>query len=151
MSEALVRTFLKFIHVMILWIIVYFMSRAYEAHYTQNVLIHDKENSNLYTFTLSAVIVDAAIYLVLIGTILGFLYITFKTDSNSYIIDKTFLYSFVTSYILFAVLLIVIGTAYAAIITNKHRFHFKTDGLRGIRALSTLVFFTGVVLIALTI
>lgn len=154
-----IELFLRFVHAMILWVVIYFVAKSYQQQYLETSVIKEETPPRLWTFPITVIVADAALYLVIVGMMLYVL----KTIHGApgappngsadggggvFAIDDAFLKGFVLHYALFAALFIVIGMLYIRVIKHKQTFHYVYDGMRGIRSLSVLLFLTAVALLA---
>lgn len=141
----------RFIRVMVLWIVVFFVDRAYQEAYVQSVLVegggdgeagdagHDDGPAppRLWTLPLAAFAIEAGI-LLLFSSVLFMLNARFKQSGNAFVVDGTLMRRLASDYAVTTAVMLLLGTAFAAVSQDGRLFRYREDGLRGIRAFSTL-------------
>jgi hypothetical protein len=147
-KSARLEVVLRFVHVLILWIVIYFTSKAHQQEYTETTIIGEKTPPRLWTFPFTVIIADAALYLLIVGVTL-YMASTLHpvvASKGAFIIDKAFMHHFMSHYVIFATAFIFLGVWYTRAIKQSQNFHYVYDGLRGIRALAVLLFLSAVCL-----
>lgn len=170
----------RFVRAMVLWIVVFFVDRAYQESYVQRVLIDSapapgpgeladapapvptavapqspktspgkvadappdtlpagRPPPKLWTLP-AAVLALEAMIMGLLSTVLLMLYARFKSDDNAFVIDRAFLRRVAADYAKTSLLILLLGTAFAKVAQDDRLFRYRDDGIRGIRAFSTM-------------
>lgn len=137
----------RVVRVMLLWIALYFVDRAYQSAYVQRVLVDGKEPScNLWTLVLAALAIEASVLLLLLG--LAFLLkVRFKSADNTFVVDGALLGSLAADYALSTSIVAAVGAGLGVAVQDVRNFRFRDDGLRGIRALSSMLLLVAAVTI----
>lgn len=134
---------------MVLWVILYFVERAYQAMYIENVMSKDGNHEmrvmelkpRLWSMILVVLAIEAVFMLVVL-LILAAISKRFKTPNNTFVIDGAFLKRLTVQYLSTLALLIPLGTSFGYVMQSCKDLRYRDDGLRGIRALSVLLLIT---------
>ena len=73
--------------------------------------------------------------------ILFLLKFLFKTEDNSFVIDKYLFNKYLIDYILSLFILCLIGVVVSMVIMQKKYFKYKYEGLRAVRAFELMMFY----------
>jgi hypothetical protein len=133
--------------VMVLWVVLYFVDKSYQARYVQRTLVEGGDPPRLWTMVLTALAIEAIVML-LVGCVLLLVSRIYKTDANSFVIDGKLLGRLAVSYAVSTLAIAVIGFAYGSVMQDPSRLRYKQDGLRAIRSLSVIILLSSAVIIA---
>jgi hypothetical protein len=138
----------KVVRIMLLWIALYFVDRAYQSAYVQRVLVDGKDpRCDLWTLVLAALAIEA----VVLGLLLGLLMLVkarFKSDDNTFVLDGALMRRLLVGYASSTAVVATLGAALGVAVQDARNFRYKEDGLRGIRALSVMLLLVSTVTIA---
>ncbi|OYV74674.1 MAG: hypothetical protein B7Z66_15670 [Chromatiales bacterium 21-64-14] len=141
----------RFVRAMVLWIVLYFVDRAYQESYVQRVLVDGGGDGDgdggggqqgqppprLWTLPLMALSLEVAI-LAMLSAVLFMLNARFKSPSNAFVIDGKLLRRLLLDYAATTAVILLLGSAFASVAQDDTLFRYREDGLRGIRAYSTM-------------
>lgn len=129
---------LKFSRVATLLLSMYAAQHVFLERYIHDVYAAENPPPNLFNIMLFALSIDACLQLVLI-TIIVIASVMNKTPKNSFVFDDVFLTMLLKEYILSTVLMIVLGSIIAWIMSKKRYFAYRTDGIRVIKAYNAIL------------
>ncbi len=150
-SEPLVATALygiKLIRFFALWIALYTVDKVWRDMYVQSVVERAPRPPSMRWMMAAAL----AIELILLGVLLvslALLSAALGTNGSRFILDSCFLRLVLVDYLLTSALLLVLGVAFASVAQDARLFRFGDDGLRGVRATTTLLWMTSASVLAL--
>lgn len=147
-TTVAVSTVFKLVRIMILWIALYFVDRAYQAAFLNRVMIEDRPPPPLWSVMAAALAIEAAFALMVIGG-LALLRARFKRPDNTFVLDGPVISALLADYLASTVVLLALGTALGAVAQSRRHLRYKEDGMRGIRALCAALLLVSVVVIAL--
>ena len=148
----------RFVRAMVLWIVIFFVDRAYQESYVQRVLVDSSPPPapgdpleaeeggggidgmpppKLWTLPAAALALEAGVVL-LLSSLLFMLNARFKQPQNAFVVDQSLLRRLAADYAATTAVILLLGTAFAAVAQDERLFRYREDGLRGIRAYSTL-------------
>ena len=143
-SHAIVTAF-KVIRVMLLWVALYFVDRAYQGAYVQRVLVEGLEpRCDLWTLVFAALAIEAVVLALLFG-LLVLLKDRFKSSENTFVVDAPLLRRLATGYATSTAVIAALGALLGVVVQDARHFRYREDGLRGIRALSLMVLLLGAI------
>lgn len=148
-----ISIFVKVVRVLFLWIIFYFVDRAYQAMYVENVLGKDVDaiaamdlRPRLWTM-MPLVLAIEAVVLVAVLLILLALKKKFDEPGNTFVIDASLIRRIVKEYLLSVLVIMPIGIAFGYVMQHCKELRYRDDGLRGIRAQAILLFIMSAIVI----
>ena len=146
----------RVVRLMVLWIVVFFVDRAYQESYVQRVLVDDGPASagdgggglqdrdaggspppRLWTLPAAALAIEAGVVL-LMSSVLFLLNARFKAPNNAFVVDAPLFRRLAADYAATTAVIAAVGTAAAAVAQDARLFRYRDDGLRGIRAFCTM-------------
>ncbi len=138
-SQFFILYIIKCIRILFTYIALFLATRIFSPIYEDIVYDQKKLPPPLWQYLLIFLGFDAGFnaFLVVLLFLLQFL---FKTDDNSFVIDKYLFYKYLTDYVISMVLLLAIGFMISKVITDKKYFKYKYEGLRAIRAYENMIF-----------
>ena len=138
----------KIFRIMVLWIALYFVDRAYQANYLNRTMVENKDPPSLLPLTAAALAIEAVFALIYIGFI-SILSGRFKKDNNTFAIDGPLISALWASYLQSTLVILALGTALGAVAQSRSNLRYGEDGMRGIRALCTAILLIAVVIIVI--
>jgi hypothetical protein len=155
-TTALVMSIsVRVIRVMILWIVLFFVDRAYQAMYIEQVMskpIGIKPASTLtpYLWTMMPLVL-AIESVMLIIIVLGLLALKtkFHNTNNTFVIDAPLIRRLIREYIASVAVLAPLGALIGHAMQNCRDMRYRDDGLRGIRALAVILLIISTIIISM--
>lgn len=131
-----------------LWFVAYLMEKVYLARYLTRVFIEDARPAGLFSL---AFVILALEFMLFCGVMLAmYLFASkFKGETNAFVIDGEIIRALWIDYALSTAVLLVVGAALATVVQNCALFHYRHEGMRGIRAYSELFVQIAIVVILL--
>ena len=153
-STLAISVFVRLLRVMLLWVILYFVDRAYQAIYIEHVMSRDGNmgesvmqlKPRLWSMILVVFMIEA-VFLLVVWLILSAFKKRFKLPGNTFVIDDALLKRLVVQYLSTLVLLVPIGMLFGYAMQSCKELRYRDDGLRGIRALAVLLLITCVIVV----
>lgn len=125
-----------------LWITLYVLDKVYQEKYVERVYASHKSAPNLRTMPLYAAALQCLFFLICFVIVL-LLERRFKKPGNTYVIDDVLLMQIMCDFVITLIVFTAGGYALAYIISDCSILRYNHDGLRGIRALSRLLYYYG--------
>jgi hypothetical protein len=156
-AATFVSVFLRIVRIMLLWVILYFVDRAYQAVYIENVFSKPVDATAdvpaaalrpaLWTM-MPAVLLIELVLLTLVFLILLALKKRFHTPKNdTFILDDALMARLLREYLVSTVVMLPIGMLVGHAMQSCKELRYRDDGLRGIRALAVLLLLVAVVVV----
>ena len=139
----------KIVRIMVLWIALYFVDRAYQSYYMTRTMVEDKDPPSLLPLTAAALAIESVFALVFIGFI-SLLSGRFKKDNNTFALDGPLLSSLWATYLQSTLAILALGTLLGAVAQSRANLRYGEDGMRGIRALCTAILLVAIVIILIS-
>ena len=134
----------RLVRIMVLWIALYFVDRAFQESYVQRVLVEDRRKPpRLWTIAAAALAIEGVV-LLLLSAILFLLHSRFKTAENAFVIDGPLLRRLGADYAVTTGIILSLGTAMGVVSADPKNFRYRDDGMRGIRAMCTMLLLVAV-------
>ena len=129
----------KFYRLMSMWVVIYVMEKIYLQRYLQKVYIEDTTPPNLWHFVLMCSLVESVIF----GAAMLVMFMLSQKygGGTGFVIDKVLIYSIGVDYIFTTWIFVVAGLGISSVIQNCKLLRYSHDGMRGIRAYATIVFY----------
>jgi len=142
-SQFFVLYLIKGLRILFTYIALFLATRVFSPIYEEIVYDQKKLPPALWKYLFIFLGFDAAfnVFLIVVLFLLQFL---FKTDDNSFIIDKYLFYKYLTDYAFSMVVLMVMGALVAKVMMDKKYFKYKYEGLRAIRAFESVLFYIAI-------
>jgi hypothetical protein len=137
----------KLVRVTAMWICLYVADKIWQESYVSTVLIDGAPPPSLSGIVFAAVAMEG-LFMLLVVTVLLLLQAKNKRPDNAYAIDGGLLRLLAVDYALSTVVLLSAGALFARVAQDRSTFRYGQDGLRGIRATSTLLLCTTLVVFA---
>jgi hypothetical protein len=151
----------KVLRVLVLWVALYVVDKAYQDAYVQRVLVGadppqdpqarpkgTQAPPNLAWAVPLALLGEGAFCLLLL-VVLSLLKARYKHPANTYVIDGDMLALLVADYAATTSALLVLGPLLAVVVQSRRLFRYRDDGLRGIRAYCGLMLVVSALVLAL--
>lgn len=150
-----ISIFVRAVRIMLLWTILYFVDRAFQAMYIEEVMTKDG-NEDVSVMDLkprlwSMIIVTLAVEAVLLlALFLVFLAIKkrFKRPGNTFVIDDALIRGLVRQYLSTIALVAPLGILLGYAMQSCKELRYRDDGLRGIRALAVMLLVVSGIIVA---
>jgi len=144
-SQFVVLYIIKALRILFTYIALFLATRVFSPIYEDVVYDQKKSPPPLWHYLIIFIGFDISfnVFLIVVLFLLQFL---FKTDDNSFMIDKFLFYRYLGDYVLGMVVLLVIGILISKILVDKKYFKYKYEGLRAIRAFENVMFNTAIVI-----
>ena len=142
--------FIKLARAMVLWISLYVVEKVFQDAYVQRAM-GGRDGGlppSLATMIMYAVAIEGTVMLLVVA-VLVLLMARYKNPGTSFVIDRQFMFLLAIDYALTTVIMVGLGVLLANQVQDGRLFRYRDDGLRGIRALSNLLLYVSVVVIAL--
>lgn len=117
---------------------LYLAERLFSEMYMKKVYGNGSNPPDLLAYIGITLALNVAFILFLVVILLLIMYI-FKSPSNTFVIDSRLIKKFLIDYMITTVIAGIIGVICGSIIQKKRYFRYKTEGLRGVRALNELM------------
>ncbi len=122
--------------------------KLFSEMYMKAVYANGEDPPNILIFIGIFIGLNLAFVLFLL-TILVLLMFVFKGDGDDFIINGYLIKNFLKDYSISTIFLLVFAIIIGMTIQNKRYFRYKTEGLRGIRALREIVMYLAIVIFAI--
>jgi hypothetical protein len=144
-SQFVVLYIIKALRILFTYIALFLATRVFSPIYEDVVYDQKKSPPPLWHYLIIFIGFDISfnVFLIVVLFLLQFL---FKTDDNSFMIDKFLFYRYIGDYVLSMIVLIIIGVLISKVLVDKKYFKYKYEGLRAIRAFENLMFNTSIVI-----
>ncbi len=144
-SQFFVLYVIKVLRVLFTYIALFLTTRVFAPIYEDIVYEQKKVPPGLWRYMLIFLIFDVSfnVFLVVVLFLLKFL---FKTDDNTFIVDKYLFKKYLLDYAVSMVVLVVVGMLISNVMMNKKYFKYKYEGLRAIRAFESMLFYVAMVI-----
>ena len=137
---------------MVLWICLYVVEKVYQDEFVHKVLAGDGDARPPSLSLVIAYAVGAeAVAMLLLVAVLALLMAKYKTRDSTFVIDNRFMVLLFVDYALTTSTMVTLGVAVAKQVQDGRLFRYRDDGLRGIRALCTLLLQLSAVVLALPV
>jgi len=152
-----ISIFVRVLRVMLLWIVLFFVDRAYQAVYVEDVLSKPFDvtavlpasslSPRLWTMMPIVLGIESVLLLMLALGLLA-LKTRFKSSDNSFAIDAPLIRRLLREYLASVAVLAPLGALVGHTMQSCKEMRYRDDGLRGIRALAVLLLIMSVIIIA---
>jgi hypothetical protein len=156
-TALMISIFVRVLRVMILWIILFFVDRAYQAIYVEEVLSQPIDvtaptpatslSPRLWTMMPLVLGIESVVLLIVVLGLLA-LKTRFKRVNNTFVIDAPLLRRLLREYLASVAVLAPLGALVGHTMQSCKEMRYRDDGLRGIRALAVLLLIMSIVIIA---
>jgi hypothetical protein len=143
-----VLTMFKTVRIMVLWIALYFVDRAYQSAYLSRVMVRDEQPPSLLTVAAAALAIEAVFALIFIGFV-SVLSGRFKNNHNTFALDGPLISALWAQYLQSTIVILALGTLLGRVAQSRKNLRYGEDGMRGIRALCTAIMLVSVVVIVI--
>jgi hypothetical protein len=130
----------KIIRLMVIWIALFFVDRAWQSSYLDDVVVKKREPYPLWPVMAAALGVEACVYAILFG-LLAVLSARFKRPGNTFVVDGFMMKRLAADYFRTTVPILILGSALGAITQRSKYLRYDEDGMRAIRAHCTSLLF----------
>ena len=139
----------RFVRVMLLWISFHFVDKAYQESYLLRSS-SGRQLPRLWTLPLAALGFEAAAVALLLGALwlLGSVY---KRPFNTFVIDRQLLVRLLRQYVESSAVILALGCSFGYVLQHSRTLRYREDGVRAVRALSLLAFYTSAMALLLPI
>lgn len=139
-SQFFVLYIIKGIRILFTYIALFLTTRVFSPIYEEVVYDQKKSPPGLWKYLFIFLGFDIAFnsFLVVVLFLLQFL---FKTDNNSFLVDKYLFNKYLVDYAVSMVVVLVIGALISKVMMDKKYFKYKYEGLRAIRAYESMLFY----------
>jgi ABC-type multidrug transport system permease subunit len=144
-SQFMVLYVIKLLSYLFLVLSFYLAEKLFSEMYMKAVYAESKDPPNILNFLAITLIIHAGFNLFMIVVLLLLMFL-FKTSSNMFVINGYLLKSFLIDYIASIALVSLLAVIIGLIIQKKRYFRYKTEGLRGIRALREILTYLAIVI-----
>jgi hypothetical protein len=138
---------IKVYRLMVFWIILYAMDKVYQTKYVEDVYVAHAKAPSIIFMPMYMVAVESFFFLLMFCVLLT-LEKHFRNRGNTYVVDDTLLAQVMVDYVLTTLSILPSCVAVAVVVTTTPALRFGHDGLRGIRASTTIMLLTITVLLA---
>lgn len=139
----------KFQRVMAVWIALYLVDKVYQERYVTRVFVREEAAPSLVPLMLTALLVEGVITGIALAVAVA-LFVIHKRKDNTFIFDAHMLTALAVDYLASSLLLGGLGALLGAAVQDGRLFRYKRDdGLRGIRALCTLLLYVSAVVLSI--
>lgn len=151
-----VSVFVRIVRIMVLWIILYFVDRAFQAVYIESVMSKEggdadtpvtQLNPRLWSMMLVVLAVEAVVFFALY-LVLAALKKRFKAPNNAFVIDDALMRRILMQYLSTVAFLAPLGIMIGYTMQSCAELRYRDDGLRGIRALAVLLLILCIIVVA---
>lgn len=139
---------IKLLRSMTLWISLFVVEKVFQDAYMQAVYVNNTKPPDLTSIMVYAIMLDA-VFVFLILTVVVLLRSRFETPNSGFIIDGRFMAIALFDYFATTSLLVALGSLLGNAVQNKRLFRYSHDGMRGIRALCTMLLYMSFIVMAL--
>jgi len=157
-TTLMISIFVRVMRVMLLWIILFFVDRAYQAIYVEDVLSKPIDvtaplpasslSPRLWTMMPLVLGIESVMLLIVVLGLLA-LKTRFKSTTNTFVIDTPLMRRLLTEYLASVAILAPLGALVGHTMQSCKEMRYRDDGLRGIRALAVLLLIMSVIIIAM--
>lgn len=147
-SEFLVLYVLKIVHYSLMLLSFYLAEKIFNEMYMKAVYGKGGDPPDILTYVGIFLGLDLAMMLFMMAVLVMVMYL-FKSPGNTFIINGRLLKSFMVDYVISIVLIMLIGIIVGMTIQKKRYFRYKTEGLRGIRALKEMMMSISAIIIVM--
>lgn len=146
-SQFYVLYIIKTIRILFTYIALFLTTRVFTPIYEEIVYDQKKPPPALWQYLLIFLGFDIAfnVFLVVVLFLLQFL---FKTDNNSFVVDKYLFNKYLVDYMISMTVVIILGILISKVMTDKKYFMYKYNGARSIRSLESIMFYVALVIYA---
>jgi hypothetical protein len=129
----------KLVRVMLLWIVVHFVDKAYQQSYIIRSAT-DQPLPMLWTLAGAALAAEAAALLLLFA-MLWMLKGVYKRRINTFVVDAPFLARLARHYAATTALLLALGSCFGHRLQHSSTLRYREDGVRAVRTTSLMFFY----------
>jgi len=137
-SKFIALYVLKVVHYLIFLGSLFLTEKIFTEMYMRKVYAENKDPPNILIMVGILLAIDAGFVLFLI-TILYLLKYIFESPANDFIISNELIGSFLGDFVIYIIFVGVLAIIVGSVIQNKRYFKYKTEGVRGIRALNEVI------------
>jgi len=144
-KQFIVLYVIKALRIFFTYIALFLTTRVFTPIYEELVYDKKKPAPKLWKYLLIFTGFDISfnVFLIILLFLLQFL---FKTDDNTFVVDKYLMNKYLIDYSISLVLIIFIGLMISSVVMDKKYFQFKYQGSRAIRAFESMMFYTAIVI-----
>jgi len=121
---------------------LYLAEKLFSEMYMKNVYGNGSNPPDLLIYIGITLALNLAFVIFLLVVLFLVMYI-FQNPNNNFIVDMQLISKFLIDYIITTVIVGLVGVICGSIIQKKRYFRYKTEGLRGVRALNELMLSLG--------
>lgn len=147
-SEFITLYILKIIHYCFILLVMFLTEKIFSEMYMKAVYGKGGDPPDILTFIGIFLGLDVAMVLFMLTVLVMIMYL-FKNTSNTFVINPHLLKNFIIDYIMSIVIITLFGIIVGMTIQKKRYFRYKTEGLRGIRALKEIVMSLAAIIIVI--
>lgn len=137
---------IKSVRFLAYWIIWFIVDKVLQDAYVQNVYIQYLPAPNIKYVGIVAVAAESVVFLALFVCTIC-LKFRYDTEDNAFIVTNRFVQQLFVDFVMTAVLISMVSYAVARVTMDEQLLRYDIDGLRGIRATTTIIMvLTGVIL-----
>ena len=142
-AQFTVLYLIKGLRILFTYIALFLSTRVFSPIYEEKVYDQKANPPGLWQYMFIFLGFDIAFncFLVVVLFLLQFL---FKTEDNSFIVDKYMFFKYLIDYAVSMIIMFLIGILVSKVITDKKYFKYKYEGLRAIRAFESIMFFNAI-------
>lgn len=147
-SLVLVIHALKVVRIMVVWTAIYIAEKILMDAFVSRSLLRDREPPDLRGMVFLVLAADGfAVALTLFFlTGLGYVY---RRRADTFVIDGMFLRAYTLDYVMTSITFGLLGFMLAHIVQRSPGLRYNEDGMRGIRAMATIMLTVGSVILSL--
>lgn len=131
-----------------MWIVIYIVEKVYLERYLERVYVEDSSPPNLWPFILTCIAVESIAFFSVLAVFVMLMY-KYGSSGLPFVIDGTLIQGIVMDYVATTWIVAMAAMLIANTMQNCQLLRYSHDGLRGIRAFATIVFY--IFIIVLTI
>lgn len=136
----------KLIRVIFVWAALHFAEHVFQLWYAKRTYGENADPPNPVSMIGLFVLIDMTMNLTLLA-VLYLLDVMFSTSTGNFPINDGFLKAYAVDYVCTTVAVFVLGAVVAQVVKTKKYFRYRYEGERGIRALSSMVFYIALVIL----
>lgn len=112
--------------------------------YNTNVFQKGKDPPSLFLFIVISLVIHLICMSVIVFIMFALMFL-FSRPTNNFIINVYFIKSIIIDYVLYLLLLLILSSVIGSIVQNNKYFRYKTEGIRGTRALKGIIILVALV------
>ena len=130
---------LKVLRILFSYLAAHMAGKMFIPYYEEYVYEEKKNPPELWKFMLIYLGFDLGLNVFIICILFTLMYL-FKTDGNTFLIDKFLFQKYVLDYMISTAVIVIAGMMIAQVMMQKKYFKYKYEGARAVRALQSMVF-----------